>query len=482
MSFEINESCGVFGIYANDEVAKLTYYALYALQHRGQESAGIAVSDGREVLLLKDMGMVSQVFSERDLLNLKGHIAMGHVRYSTTGSSFWENAQPIQVPSRAGSVLVAHNGNLVNTDALRDELKAEGVRFRTTSDTEVIAVLLARSEAPDIVEAVHEVMPRLVGAYSLSVMTEDTLIGVRDPYGIRPLCFGSYMDGYALASESCGLDIIGAEYAREVQPGEMVIFDKDGQRVERVTEARKPSLCIFEFIYFARPDSIMYDTYLYHARRHMGMALADEDTVEADVVMPVPDTGVPAAIGYSEVSGIPFGEGLIKNRYVGRTFIQPTQAIRQLGIRLKLNPIIRDIQGKSLVVVDDSIVRGNTTREIIKMLREAGAKEVHMRISSPPDKYPCFYGIDTAIRKELIASSRSVDEICRFIGADSLRYLSMENLVNATRRPREDFCMACFNGDYPIPVPDDMQMAKSRLEGRKIVVNGALKETPLPQA
>lgn len=472
MSFEINESCGVFGIYTReDDVAKLTYYALYALQHRGQESAGIAVSDGREVMLLKDMGMVSQVFSERDLLNLKGHLAIGHVRYSTTGSSFWENAQPVQVPRKGGSVLVAHNGNLVNTDELRNRLKAEGVRFRSTSDTEVIAVLLARSSAPDIIDAIHEVVPQLVGAYSIAIMTEDKLIGIRDPYGIRPLCIGSYMDGYALASESCGLDIIGAEYMREIESGEMFICDQDGLRFERVMDGRKPSLCIFEFIYFARPDSIMYDTYLYHARKHMGMSLADEEAVEADVVMPIPDTGVPAAIGYSEASGVPFGEGLIKNRYVGRTFIQPTQAIRQLGVRLKLNPLIRDIQGKRLVVVDDSIVRGNTTREIIKMLRDAGAKEVHMRISSPPDKHPCFYGIDTAIRKELIASSRSVDEIRRFIGADSLHYLSMENLVKATRRPGKDFCMACFNGDYPIPVPEDIKMTKSRLEEGRIGVN-----------
>jgi amidophosphoribosyltransferase len=472
MSFEINESCGVFGIYTReDDVAKLTYYALYALQHRGQESAGIAVSDGREALLLKDMGMVSQVFSERDLLNLEGHLAIGHVRYSTTGSSFWENAQPVQVPRKGGSVLVAHNGNLLNTDQLREELKADGARFRTTSDTEVIAMLLARSPAADIVEAVREVMPRLRGAYSLVIMTEDTLIGVRDPYGIRPLCVGEYRDGYAISSESCGLDIIGADYIREIGLGEMAILDEGGLRFEKAAEPAKPSLCIFEFIYFARPDSIMYDTYLYHARKHMGMSLADEAPVEADVVMPIPDTGVPAAIGYSQASGVTFGEGLIKNRYVGRTFIQPTQAIRQLGVRLKLNPLTHDIKGKRMVVVDDSIVRGNTTREIIKMLREAGAKEVHMRISSPPDKCSCFYGIDTAIRKELIASSRSVDEIRSFIGADTLHYLSMENLVRATRRPREDFCLACFDGEYPIPVPDDIKMAKGRLEQGRVRVN-----------
>jgi len=471
MSFDINESCGVFGIYTReDDVAKLTYYALYALQHRGQESAGIAVSDGRETLMLKDMGMVSQVFSERDLNNLKGHIAIGHVRYSTTGSAYWENAQPVQVPRRGGSVFVAHNGNLINTVELRDGLKAEGVRFRSTSDTEVVAVMLARSKKPDIVDAVKEVLPRLVGAYSLAIMTEDKLIGARDAYGIRPLCAGKYMDGYAISSESAGLDIIGAEYLREVGPGELVVIDDEGIRFEAALEPRKPSLCIFEFIYFARPDSIMYDTYLYHARKHMGMSLADEAPVEAEVVMPIPDTGVPAAIGYSQASGVAFGEGLIKNRYIGRTFIQPTQAIRQLGVRLKLNPLIHDINGKRLVVVDDSIVRGNTTKEIVKMLRDAGAKEVHMRISSPPDKYPCFYGIDTAIRKELIASSRKVEDIRRFIGADTLHYLSMESLVKATRRPKEDFCTACFDGEYPIPVPEDVMMTKCRLENGRVGV------------
>jgi len=471
MSFEINESCGVFGVYSReDDVAKLTYYALYALQHRGQESAGIAVSDGRETLMLKDMGMVSQVFSERDLTNLRGHLAIGHVRYSTTGSTFWENAQPVQVPRRGGSVFVAHNGNLINTVELREKLKAEGVRFRSTSDTEVVAVMLARSREKSIVDAAREVMPLLTGAYSLVIMTEDKLLGVRDPFGIRPLCVGRYRDGYAVSSESAGLDIIGAEYLREIEPGEMAVIGEDGLRFETATPARKPSLCIFEFIYFARPDSIMYDTYLYHARKHMGMSLADEAPVEADVVMPIPDTGVPAAIGYSQASGVAFGEGLIKNRYIGRTFIQPTQAIRQLGVRLKLNPLIHDIKGKRLVVVDDSIVRGNTTKEIVKMLRDAGAREVHMRISSPPDKYPCFYGIDTAIRKELIASSRKVEDIRRFIGADTLHYLSMENLVKATRRPKEDFCTACFDGEYPVPVPDDMAMNKCRLEDGKVGV------------
>ncbi len=468
MSFEINESCGVFGVHTReDDVAKLAYYALYALQHRGQESAGIAVSDGRETLLLKDMGMVSQVFSERDLNNLRGHLAIGHVRYSTSGSAFWENAEPVQVPRRGGSVFVAHNGNLTNAVELRDKLKAKGARFRSASDTEVIALMLARSREKSIVDAVKEVMPLLSGAYSLVIMTEDKLLGVRDPYGIRPLCVGSYMGGHAVSSESAGLDIIGAEYLREVEPGEMAVIDDDGLRFESAAPARKPSLCIFEFIYFARPDSIMYGTYLYHARKHMGMSLADEAPVEADVVMPIPDTGIPAAIGYSQASGVPFGEGLIKNRYIGRTFIQPTQAIRQLGVRLKLNPLVHDIKGKRMVVVDDSIVRGNTTREIVKMLREAGAREVHLRISSPPDKHPCFYGIDTAIRKELIAASREVEDIRRFIGADTLHYLSMENLVRATRRPKEDFCTACFDGEYPVPVPGQVTMRECSLpEGR----------------
>ncbi len=380
-----HEACGVFGIFTHEaDVAKLTYYALYALQHRGQESAGIAVSDGKEIMLMKDMGLVSQVFSERDLQSLKGHLAVGHVRYSTTGSPFWENSQPIQVPWRQGSLIVAHNGNLINTEALRQEMLERGYRFRTTSDTEVIAVMLSASAAPTIEEAIREVAPRLVGAYALAVMTEDRVIGLRDPYGVRPLCVGSFNDGFALSSESCGLDLIGAEYLREIGPGQMAVISEDGLRYEQVVEERKPSLCIFEFIYFARPDSLLYGTNLYHVRKHMGISLAEEAPVEADIVMPIPDTGIPAAIGYSQASGIPFGEGLIKNRYIGRTFIQPTQDIRRMGIRLKLNPLIRDIKGKRLVVVDDSIVRGNTTREIIQMLKSAGAREIHLRISSPP--------------------------------------------------------------------------------------------------
>ncbi len=464
-----HEACGVFGIYSEgDEVGKLTYYALYALQHRGQESAGIAASNGMRAILLKDMGLVSQVFSERDLKILEGNLALGHVRYSTTGSSQWENSQPVEVTGPDGPIYVAHNGNLLNTDRLRDELIADGCKPRSTSDTEVIALMLARHGGP-IEEAAREVMPRLEGAYSLAVMTRDKLYAVRDPYGIRPLCVGAYKDGFAISSESCGLDIIGAEYMRAVEPGELAIIGPDGISFERLQEARKPSLCIFEFIYFARPDSFMYGRTLYHARRHMGMSLADEAPVEADVVMPIPDTGVPAAIGFAEASGTPFGEGLIKNRYVGRTFIQPTQAIRRLGIRLKLNPLISDIKGKRLVIVDDSIVRGNTTREIVQMLRDCGAKEVHMRISSPPDKFPCFYGIDTAIKDELIASRMGVDEIRKFIGADSLHYLSFDALVRATRREREEFCLACFDGDYPVEPPGDLKLSKYRLEeGTKV--------------
>ncbi len=467
MEKEKRESCGIFGICSpGDEVAKLIYFALYALQHRGQESAGIAVSNGRETMLLKDLGLVSQVFSERDLVTLRGHMGLGHVRYSTTGKTAWENSQPIQVTRGGRTIYVAHNGNLVNTDALRRELAGNGFVFRSTSDTEVIAGLLAPYLGGDLIEGLRQVLPRLEGAYSLGIMTENQLIGVRDPYGIRPLCVGRYMGGFAISSESCGLDIIGAEYVREIEPGEAAVIDGEGLRFVQVMEKKKPSLCIFEFIYFARPDSVLYGTYLYHARKHMGMYLAQEAPVEADVVIPVPDTGVPAAIGFSQASGIPFGEGLIKNRYVGRTFIQPTQAIRQLGVRLKLNPLVRDIKGKRLVVVDDSIVRGTTTREIVKMLRDAGAREIHMRISSPPDMYPCFYGIDTAVRKELIASTKSVEEIRRFIGADSLHYLSMENLVRSTGRPKDQFCTACFDAEYPIPVPEDVLSDKFRLEGR----------------
>jgi amidophosphoribosyltransferase len=464
---EKREACGVFGIYTREgDVAKLTYFALYALQHRGQESAGIAVSDGSGIMLMKDMGLVSQVFSEGDLNSLTGHMAVGHVRYSTTGSPFWENAQPIEVPWRRGSLVVAHNGNLVNTEELRSGLEEKGYRFRSTSDTEVIALLLAASGASDIEEAVLEVAPELKGAYSLAIMTEDRLIGLRDPYGIRPLCVGSFRDGFALSSESCGLDIIGASYMREIEPGEMAVIDSEGLRFRRAVERRKPSLCIFEFIYFARPDSVLYGTNLYHARKNMGMALAQEAPVEADIVMPVPDTGIPAAIGFSQASGIPFGEGLIKNRYVGRTFIQPTQDIRRLGIRLKLNPLVPDIAGKRLVVVDDSIVRGNTTREIIQMLKDAGASQIHLRISSPPDKFPCYYGIDTALRSELIASSKSVEQIREFLGVDSLHYLSFENLVRSTGREREEFCLACFDGRYPIEMPGGLELSKYRLEDK----------------
>ncbi|MHB8780832.1 MAG: amidophosphoribosyltransferase [Candidatus Geothermincolia bacterium] len=459
-----HEECGVFGIYCpGEEVGKLTYYALYALQHRGQESAGIVACRRDKAVLLKDMGLVSQVFSEQDLKVLEGDLALGHVRYSTTGSSMWENAQPIEVQTAGGPLFVAHNGNLLNTEELRTGLVARGKKPRSTSDTEVIAMMLAETGA-SVEEAAQVVLPQLSGAYALGMATREAVFAARDPYGIRPLCIGRIKDGYAFSSESCGLDIIGAEYIRAVEPGELAVVDKDGLRFHRFAEQQKPSLCIFEFIYFARPDSYMYGRTLYHARRHMGMSLADEAPVEADVVMPIPDTGVPAAIGYAEASGIRFGEGLIKNRYVGRTFIQPTQAIRRLGVRLKLNPLISDIRGKRLVVVDDSIVRGNTTREIIQMLRDCGAKEVHMRVSSPPDKFPCFYGIDTAITDELIASRMSVEEIRKFIGADSLHYLSFDALIRATRRKREEFCLACFDGDYPIEPPSDLKLSKYRLE------------------
>jgi amidophosphoribosyltransferase len=459
------EACGVFGVYApGEEVARVTYFGLYALQHRGQESAGIAVTSGDGILVVKEMGLVSQVFDEASFVSLTGDYAIGHVRYSTTGSTYWENAQPVYEVSSRGPLAVAHNGNLVNTDELREWLTGLGVTFTTTTDTEVIAALLTRSEAATTADAIKEMFPRIRGAYSVVILTEEGLFGVRDPYGIRPLCIGARDGAWFLASETAALDVVGAKFVREVEPGEMVHIDHEGLRARRFTDERNPSLCIFEFIYFARPDSVLYDRVLYDARKEMGMHLAEEAPVEADIVIPVPDSGVPAAIGFAERSGIPFGEGLIKNRYIGRTFIQPTQSIRQLGVRLKLNTLAPAIAGKRLVVVDDSIVRGTTSRKIVEILKEAGASEVHMRVSSPPISCPCFYGIDTAVRSELIASRLSVPEIRDFLGADSLHYLSMENLVNSCKSPKGYFCTACFDGEYPIEVSADMKMSKFRLE------------------
>jgi amidophosphoribosyltransferase len=458
------EACGVFGVYApGEEVGRVTYFGLYALQHRGQESAGIAVTSGDGIVVLKEMGLVSQVFNENSLSCLEGDYAVGHVRYSTTGSTYWENAQPLYEVTPRGPIALAHNGNLVNTEELREWVAGLGFRFTSTTDTEVIASLLSRSDAPTTADAIAEMFPLMKGAYSVVILTEEGLFGVRDPHGFRPLCLGERDGATFLASETAALDVVGARLIREVEPGEIVHVDAGGIHSRRFAEA-SPSLCIFEFIYFARPDSLLYDRVLYDARKEMGMHLAEEAAVEADIVIPIPDSGIPAAIGFAEHSGIPFGEGLIKNRYIGRTFIQPSQSIRQLGVRLKLNPLTAVISGKRLVVVDDSIVRGTTSQKIVELLKQAGAAEVHMRISSPPIRCPCFYGIDTADRSELIASKMSVEEVRDFLGADTLHYLSIENLVRSCRSPKDEFCTACFDGDYPIEVTDQLRMSKFRLE------------------
>ncbi|MBN1288409.1 MAG: amidophosphoribosyltransferase, partial [Actinobacteria bacterium] len=389
---------------------------------------------------------------------------LGHVRYSTTGSTQWENSQPLYQITDAGPIAIAHNGNLVNTLDLREVLESEGSGFATTSDTEVMAALLAVSSKDSVPAAIEEMFPRLKGAYSVCILTEDGIIAVRDPNGVRPLCIGKRNNGAVIASETAALDVIGAEFVREVSPGEIVKIGKGGIESKQFIPPAKESLCIFEFIYFARPDSMMYDQLIYDVRKRMGMRLFEEAPVDADLVIPVPDSGIPAAVGYAQQSGIPYGEGLIKNRYIGRTFIEPTQSIRQLGVRIKLNPLKPIISGKRLVVVDDSIVRGNTSRKIVEILKEAGAKEVHMMVSSPPIRYPCFYGIDTAVRSELIASHKSIEEIRDFLGADSLNYLSIENLVDSCGAPKDKFCTACFEGNYPIEVPKDMKMSKFRFE------------------
>ena len=465
------DACGVFGVWApGEEVAKLTYFGLYALQHRGQESAGIAVSNGRQILVYKDMGLVSQVFDESTLDSLQGGLAVGHARYSTTGSSVWHNAQPTFRPTATGSVALAHNGNLTNTHDLQgelDRLSADGApstRGETaTSDTAVMASLLAAYPDRSVEEAALEVLPTLRGAFSLVFMDETTLYGARDPQGIRPLVLGRLHSGWVIASETAALDIVGASFIREIEPGEFVAIDENGLRTEKFAEPA-PKGCLFEYVYLARPDTTINDQRVFSVRSEIGRRLARSFPVDADLVIPVPESGTPAAIGYAEESGIPFGHGLVKNSYVGRTFIQPSQTLRQLGIRLKLNPLRDVIAGKRLVVVDDSIVRGNTQRALVSMLREFGAAEVHVRISSPPVKWPCFYGIDFASRAELIANGLSVDEICRSIGADSLAYVELDELIEATQQPKDNLCRACFDGIYPVALPEDDMIGKFLLE------------------
>jgi amidophosphoribosyltransferase len=476
------DACGVFGVWApGEEVAKLTYFGLYALQHRGQESAGIAVSNGHQILVYKDMGLVAQVFDESHLSALLGHLAIGHCRYSTTGASVWENAQPTFRATATGSIALGHNGNLTNTGELaemvgqlqaqRGELELHGAPpIRSTSDTDLLTTLLASHPDLSLEAAALEVLPKLRGAFSLVWMDEASLYAARDPQGIRPLVLGRLERGWVVASETAALDIVGASFVREVEPGELLAIDEHGLRSRRFAEAA-PKGCLFEFVYLARPDTSISGRSIHAARLEMGRRLALEDPVEADLVIPVPESGTPAAVGYSQASGIPFGQGLVKNSYVGRTFIQPSQTIRQLGIRLKLNPLREVIQGKRLVVVDDSIVRGNTQRALVRMLREAGAAEVHVRISSPPVKWPCFYGIDFASPAELVANGLTVDEIRLSIGADSLAYISMDQLIASTNVASDKLCRACFDGQYPVALPDPEFLGKHVLEGMERAVS-----------
>ncbi len=459
------EECGVFGIYGHPEAANLTYLGLYALQHRGQESCGIVSSDGEGLHAHKRMGLVADVFGNQKVFEkLPGKAAIGHVRYSTAGASVEKNVQPIMVDYSRGSIAVAHNGNLVNAGILKAELEAYGSIFQTTMDTEIIIHLLAISRTHSLIERIGDALNRVKGAYCLLFLTESRMIAVRDPYGFRPLCLGKLGDGWVVASESCALDLIEATFVREVEPGEMLVFTKDGQ-IQSLFPFKKvvPTPCIFEFVYFARPDSTIFGKNVYLVRKELGRQLAREHQVEADVVIAVPDSGVPAAMGYAEESGIRFELGLIRNHYVGRTFIEPAQSIRHFGVKIKLNPVRELLEGKRVVVIDDSIVRGTTSRKIVKMVRNAGAKEVHMRISSPPTSYPCFYGIDTPNRKELISSSHTLDEIRRYITADSLGYLSEEGLVQATGLTNTSFCTACFTGEYPINFPMPSQVPQMGL-------------------
>jgi len=458
----LHESCGVFGVYCPDEdVSRLTYFALFALQHRGQESAGIAVADGLRMQVTSDMGLVSQVFTEERLSQLSGYIAIGHNRYSTRGSSRVINVQPIIVGRGANAIAIAHNGNIINAEFLREELIAQGHTFRTSTDTEVIANLIISSPEKSWVDRIRYAMHRLQGAFSMCLLTNDSLFAVRDPWGVRPLCLGQMNGGHVIASESCALDHIGAEFIREIEPGE-ILRVRQGEVESYREDSDRRSLCIFEYIYFARPDSVINGKLLYPARMAMGAGLSEEHPVDADLVIGVPDSATAAGIGYARHSGIPFSEGLLKNRYMGRTFIEPDQRIRDLGVRLKFNPLPQMLEGKRLVVVDDSIVRGTTTPKVVNLLRRAGVKEIHMRICAPPIQYPCFLGVDMATRQELIASHKTVEEIRDFIGADSLGYLSVDGLLKAVDLPRETFCMACFVGDYPMPV--QLQMDKLALE------------------
>jgi amidophosphoribosyltransferase len=482
------DSCGVFGVWApGEDVAKLTYFGLYALQHRGQESAGIAVGNSRSVVVYKDMGLVPQVFDEATLNSLRGHVAIGHTRYSTTGGSRWENAQPTFRSTPTGSAALAHNGNLTNTGELakmaenacnldRERLRRQGGAAPTT-DTDLVTELLATHPSRSLEAAAMDLLPQVRGAYCFVFMDENTLYAARDPQGIRPLVLGKLDNGWVIASESAALDIVGAARVREIEPGELIAIDEAGLRSQRFAEPA-PKGCVFEYVYLARPDTEISGRNVHAARAEMGRQLAREAPVEADLVIATPESGTPAAIGYAQQSGIPYAQGLVKNSYVGRTFIQPSQTIRQLGIRLKLNPLREVIEGQRLVVVDDSIVRGNTQRALVRMLREAGAREVHIRISSPPVMWPCFYGIDFATRAELIAAGLSVDEIRQSVGADSLAYISLDGLIEATTVPQDKLCTACFTGQYPIDLPAPELLGKHVLEVSPVTSDAGGVRTP----
>lgn len=473
---EPREECGVFGVWApGEDVAKLTYYGLYALQHRGQEAAGIAVADGSQVLVFKDLGLVSQVFDEQTLAAMPGHVAVGHCRYSTTGSTTWENAQPVFRTTAVGSGLaLGHNGNLVNTAELANRAREAGLANNRragagTTDSDVMTALLADAAADSTIEqAAMKLLPTLRGAFCLTFMDENTLYAARDPHGVRPLCLGRLDRGWVVASETAALDIVGASFVRDIEPGELLAIDANGVRSAHFANPQ-PKGCVFEYVYLARPDTVISGRSVHGTRVEIGRRLAAEHPAEGDLVIPVPESGTPAAVGYAQGSGIPYGQGLMKNAYVGRTFIQPSQTIRQLGIRLKLNPLKEVIRGKRLIVVDDSIVRGNTQRALIRMLREAGALEIHVRIASPPVKWPCFYGIDFASPAELIANGAdSVDDMLegvrRSIGADTLGYISIDGMIAATEQPRSRLCSACFDGNYPIELPAE-EISKNILEG-----------------
>jgi len=460
-----HDECGVFGLYEHPEAANLTYLGLYALQHRGQESAGISTSDGREVKLERRMGLVAEVFNEDNLKRLKGRMAIGHVRYSTAGSSMLGNAQPIMISCHRGQISLCHNGNLVNAFQIRDELEKQGAIFMSTSDSEVVLHLIARSREETIERAIIDALSQVEGAYSLLFMTRDKMIAVRDPNGFRPLVMGRLGKSTVFASETTALDLIDADLLREVAPGEMVVVDREGVNASFPFPRREPKHCVFEHIYFARPDSTIFERHVDFSRHCLGETLAREHPVEADMVIPVPDSGVYAALGYSKQSGIPVKFALVRNHYVGRTFIEPKQSIRHFGVKIKLNPVRGLIEGRRVVLVDDSIVRGTTSRKIVEMVRQAGAREVHLMISSPPIISPCYYGIDTPTRRELIASSHSVEEIATYLGVETLGYLSIEGMLDAVQAEKDGapFCTSCFTGDYPIDPPGD------RLEGDQLL-------------